>query len=422
MTRPTGGKAKPKPAPEKKNQNSCSRKKEVIEPVDDGSSDVESGKPRQQKVNWVNNPQWTDKLVAYLCEDPDFHKLFSDSTAKAKKEKRTKLVAKDGKAVQYAALAKAIFEDDPKEQARYLNDPSKYGTSVETRLRRLKKDYQKQLEILGATGAGFHPSVIREDSKLASLIACIRKEFPWWDVLHSFWRELPSYNPIGVQSLEPGIDHASAAENLFNQTVAGSDGETDASGWQHQDRDDGDEDDRSEASKARDAQDLEDTGGDDKSYSSSSDRDDEDDIIVESGPPRRSRSKRSPLISIRSCSRSPPPRVSSPLHSQTPPPAKKRARKESSGKSKAAGGHDLGLSKAAAVRSSVAKKKPQTAIDRLNDIRETESTWLAEKRKFQHTEEMERIRIKKMKYELKLMQAENDRIRLNRRAMSQSPR
>lgn len=111
--------------------------------VEDASSDIEvaanGGKraPRKQ-VNWVKNPQWTDLLVDYLSDNPPFRiKLFSDSTADAKKEARAKQVAKDGKAVQCGVLAKHIFENDEHEQARYANDPAKFAGAVETRLRRL---------------------------------------------------------------------------------------------------------------------------------------------------------------------------------------------------------------------------------------------------------------------------------------------
>ncbi|KAJ7093598.1 hypothetical protein C8R44DRAFT_583591, partial [Mycena epipterygia] len=161
----------------------------------------------------------TDRLVGYLCDNPTFRiKLFSDSAAEAKKEKLAKQVAKDGKAVQCGVLAKYIFAKDPNEQARYSNDPAKYSTSTETRLRRLKKDYQGHLERIGATGAGLDPSHVREGSALASIFGELQNEvrqvFPWWDDLHAFWRELPNYNPIGVQSLEPGTDHAHAAADL----------------------------------------------------------------------------------------------------------------------------------------------------------------------------------------------------------------
>ncbi|KAJ6573445.1 hypothetical protein DFH09DRAFT_851500, partial [Mycena vulgaris] len=157
----------------------------------------------------------TDKLVKFLSENPTFRiKLFSDSTADAKKEARAKQVAKDGKAVQCGVLAKYIFENDEQEQARYANDSAKFAGAVETRLRRLKKDYIGFLGQIGATGAGLDPDRVREGSQLASVFDEVREKFPWWDELHGFWRELPNYNPISVQSSEPGVDHASAAADL----------------------------------------------------------------------------------------------------------------------------------------------------------------------------------------------------------------
>jgi hypothetical protein len=64
-----------------------------------------------------------------------------------------------------------------------------------------------------------------------------------------------------------------------------------------------------------------------------------------------------------------------------------------------------------------------TAVDRMQELREAESTRLARKRELQHKEEMARIQVKKTKYELKLLQAQNDSKRLNKRALtSPSPR
>ncbi|KAJ6605119.1 hypothetical protein B0H10DRAFT_2229112 [Mycena sp. CBHHK59/15] len=322
--------------------------------------------------------------------------------------------AKDGKAQQYAVLAKHIFECDPHEQARYANDKAKYTTAVETRLRRLKKEYKGILEQVGATGAGLDPERVREGSQLASVFGessqslptiyqslltwgCIRRdprEVAVVDELHAFWRELPNYNPIGVQSSEPGTDHANAALALFDDRPGGSD----------------DEDGRSDTSRARDG--IVDDGGDDKSHSSSpddDDDDDDDDIDVHSAP--------TPTRSLSGLSRNPTPPPSVPAAPSTRKSSKTKAKSTA-----AATGRDLGLAKANAANSSGnVKKKPQTAIDRLNDLRETESIRLAEKRQLQHEEEMERIKVKKMKYELKMLQAQNERARLNRRAMSQSP-
>ncbi|KAJ6483676.1 hypothetical protein DFH09DRAFT_1291947 [Mycena vulgaris] len=394
MTKP---KPKPRTAPtatKRPQRKSRAKKVELAEASSDIEEVVPSGRAQRTKVNWVKNPEWTDLLVSYLVDNPTFRiKLFSDSTAEAKKEKRAKAVAKDGKAIQYGELAKHIFAEDPSEQVRYVNDPTKYALSVETRLRRLKKEYQAKLVALGATGAGLDPVRIREGTALASLIDEIRQDWSWWDDLHAFWRELPNYNPIGVQSSEPGIDHVSAAADLFDAQEAASDAASDA------DSDAEPIDLEVDLSKGQDGN--TDTGGDDKSHSSSSDSDDDDlDGPFQASSPH--------------------------LRPKTPPPAPAKKPKETKGKTKAPAalsGRDLGLAKAAAARSSgAAKKKPQNAIDRLNDLREGESTRLAEKRKLQHREEMERIKIKRMKYELKMLQAQNERTRLNRHATSQSPR
>jgi hypothetical protein len=61
--------------------------------------------------------------------------MFSDSTADATKEGRPKHTAKDGKAQQYAVLTKHIFEGQPGQSALYLQNPGRYSTAVETRLR-----------------------------------------------------------------------------------------------------------------------------------------------------------------------------------------------------------------------------------------------------------------------------------------------
>jgi hypothetical protein len=235
----------------------------------------------------------------------------------------------------------------------------------------------------------------------------IREKFPWWDELHGFWRELPNYNPIGVQSSEPGVDHASAAADLYARTGSDEEHDLDPDAGE-QDEEDG----RSDWSKAQDNR-LEDTGGDDYSHSSSPDSEDEEDVIVVSRP-----SSLWTILILRA--------QTGPLQPEKTPTPAVPATKPRQAKAKVpatTSGRDLGLAKAnAANASAAAKKKPQNALDRMNDLREAESERLAEKRKLQHTEEMERLANKKMKYKLKVLQAENERMRLNRRASSQSPR
>jgi hypothetical protein len=43
----------------------------------------------------------------------------------------------------------------------------------------------------------------------------IQEAWPFWDDLHSFWKELPNYRPIGVSNSAGGQDHAAQATRLF---------------------------------------------------------------------------------------------------------------------------------------------------------------------------------------------------------------
>ena len=92
---------------------------------------------RSPNIEWAKHPNWTWSLITYLSDHPTFRtKLFSDSTADAAKENHSKAVAKDGKPQQYAVLAKHIFENEPEHKDGYKLKPSRFTTSVETRLRR----------------------------------------------------------------------------------------------------------------------------------------------------------------------------------------------------------------------------------------------------------------------------------------------
>ena len=154
--------------------------------------DVDVDAPRTKRapdIQWSKNPDWTYDLIAYLGDHVSFRlKLFSDSTADATREGRTKHTAKDGKIQQYAVLAKHIFADEPGQSALYLQNPGRYGTAVETRLRRyvrlslsmyilqltlsssLKSEYVAHLKVLGSTGAGLDPHAVTKGTPIANLI------------------------------------------------------------------------------------------------------------------------------------------------------------------------------------------------------------------------------------------------------------
>ncbi|TEB22154.1 hypothetical protein FA13DRAFT_1603989, partial [Coprinellus micaceus] len=62
------------------------------------------------KIEWKKNPAWTDILVEYITNHPEFRaKLFSDSNADAAKAGRGKLVGKDSKASLHQTLAAHVF-------------------------------------------------------------------------------------------------------------------------------------------------------------------------------------------------------------------------------------------------------------------------------------------------------------------------
>ena len=89
----------------------------------------------KRALQWAKNHDWTYTLIAYLTDHVEYSiKMISDSTADATKDGHQKHTAKDGKAQQYAILAKHIFENEPGQSALYLQNPGRYGTAVETRL------------------------------------------------------------------------------------------------------------------------------------------------------------------------------------------------------------------------------------------------------------------------------------------------
>ncbi|KAF8151556.1 hypothetical protein B0H34DRAFT_133473 [Crassisporium funariophilum] len=118
----------------------------------------------------------------------------------------------------YGTLAKALFGEMLGQMEFYVSESKRFAVSVETRLWRLKSKYLKHLKELGSTGAGLSPEDVTPGSELANLVDRICSTWPWWKELHSFWCELPSYNPISVTTSTPGLDHATKASALFDES------------------------------------------------------------------------------------------------------------------------------------------------------------------------------------------------------------
>jgi hypothetical protein len=171
------------------------------------------------KIKWASNHMWTFTMINYLTEHPSFRIKFfgGDATKDATEEGRPKIQGKDGKGVMMATLAQHIFEENesPDIASQYKENPARFTASLGSHIQTLKKTYQTHVTSLGATGAGLDPSAVVAGSAEANKFEEIRKSFPFWDDLHGFWRELPSYNPIGISSSYAGQNHASSAAKLF---------------------------------------------------------------------------------------------------------------------------------------------------------------------------------------------------------------
>ncbi|KAF8816374.1 hypothetical protein BYT27DRAFT_7248442 [Phlegmacium glaucopus] len=312
-------------------------------------------------IEWVKHPKWTWSLVTYLTDHPIFRaKLFSDSTADA-----------------YATLAQHIFEHDPLQADGYKVKPARYLTSVETRLRRLKEEYKKHLQTLGATGAGLAPEDVTPDSEMANLVASIVSEWPWWKEFHSFWRELPNHNPIAVTTSTPGVDHAGQAAAMFK--FAGHD-------------------DVEETPTAADGIVGEEHGGD-------SENDGEEDGVEGKELDELSVSSSPPLPVSLVFATSKPAQVNMSTRALVIKPAGRDA-----GLLKGQVNRSKGLAAATSSQTTSGKTINQkTAVEKFNNYRSMESARLEERRKHEYDLKMAQVSNKRLKYEFKLKIAETER-------------
>ncbi|KIJ27665.1 hypothetical protein M422DRAFT_146070, partial [Sphaerobolus stellatus SS14] len=154
-------------------------------------------------IKWEDNLAWTASIIEYLTDNVSFRlKLFSDSTKDAKASGRSKKTGKDGKQQMCAKLAEHVFAKnfDSAIAERYAVNPQRFTKSLGDHLARLKKDYRSYCTTLGKTGAGLKPDEVTPGSEIANKIEAIWEEFPFWDDLHAFWCEIPSFNPIGISN------------------------------------------------------------------------------------------------------------------------------------------------------------------------------------------------------------------------------
>ncbi|KAF8420319.1 hypothetical protein L210DRAFT_3322624, partial [Boletus edulis BED1] len=119
-------------------------------------------------------------------------KLFSDSTQDAREEGRIRVQLNTAKKNTYMELARYIFEHDAELHAEWLAKPQP-STAI-PHVCSLRTRYHKQVKHLGQTGAGLTFNELLRADRTKGLISEIARDFPWFSVLHGWWRSNLTYN------------------------------------------------------------------------------------------------------------------------------------------------------------------------------------------------------------------------------------
>ncbi|KAF8338901.1 uncharacterized protein EI90DRAFT_3286488, partial [Cantharellus anzutake] len=110
--------------------------------------------PATRRVQWLENPHWTDRLVSYLLENPNVRlKLSGDSIQTVKAEGRLKISNGEKKKDYWAAIAKDIWDhEEEAEHEFYVAALNQYTTAIQGRISWLESQYKKYIKLLGKTG------------------------------------------------------------------------------------------------------------------------------------------------------------------------------------------------------------------------------------------------------------------------------
>jgi hypothetical protein len=104
-----------------------------------GTTEATAASNISGRVEWAKHTEWTDRLVAKFLEDPTLcARLFSDSIEAAKGEGRQKITSNGStKKDLHLACAAAVWDipEEP-ERASYLQNPGKYATAVDGRIKK----------------------------------------------------------------------------------------------------------------------------------------------------------------------------------------------------------------------------------------------------------------------------------------------
>ncbi|KAL1659438.1 hypothetical protein GGF50DRAFT_119874 [Schizophyllum commune] len=222
-------------APSKKNAAAA-----VVEDDDDEDGAVEDD-DSVQDVDWDNEPELTDTLLAFITDDEDNIRtiLFppKGKTASTQRGGGKKKVEFHYKAAEKLFKEHPKYKDDFakamawKPRTKRGGDYGKgslkaaWARKIKNRLKSLIQEMKKQLAELGETGKGLECREQVDFSKTGkwlNMYMSIEEKFPWfWDVRHLV-EGRPSVIPTGVGNSTSDIDMSAVQPNATatNPTMA----------------------------------------------------------------------------------------------------------------------------------------------------------------------------------------------------------
>ncbi|KIK17973.1 hypothetical protein PISMIDRAFT_110315, partial [Pisolithus microcarpus 441] len=166
------------------------------------------------KIQWDNKDSnihaCTTQLIGWCKAYLDtWIKLFSDSHQEVVNEGWWCQQMSAQKEVYLQQAADAVFthDHDPYIRQLYAQYLSVFIKPIKSHFHyfRLCKKYNEANKTLGSTGAGLTTVELRENPQLQKLLDKIHENFPWWEDLHGFWQNNPSYNMV-FSTGNPGQD------------------------------------------------------------------------------------------------------------------------------------------------------------------------------------------------------------------------
>ncbi|KAG6377051.1 hypothetical protein JVT61DRAFT_1100 [Boletus reticuloceps] len=180
------------------------------------SKSTATGSKGSTKIYWDKGYAYrTDRFIEWCQDNPTKRvKLFSDSTQDAREEGRTRVQLNTAKKNTYMELARYIFEHDAELSAEWLAKPQPFVAATQRRHTALRTRYNEQVKRLGQTGAGLTFDELLRADRTKGLISEIAHDFPWFSVLHGWWRSNPTYN-VAFSTADPDQDFVAQAAMAF---------------------------------------------------------------------------------------------------------------------------------------------------------------------------------------------------------------